>query len=252
MALELKRRGDFRDVDDLSDPEFNELYLEAMSGSLDLDVTAAKTSTPQSLIGQQTSPNFLQPHIYNPQSSSWAAFGNEYRTLKRGDILKIASWNLHFSVPDAAARASAAIAYMRTMFGQEPRNLVVMLQELHRESLEVILEDKWAQQNFSLSDTEPPYFHYASIESFGEEPDCIPSEYFTVMMIPRNLPILGCFRVPFVSEMKRDALVVDIPVSEDDDPETSKGSLRLCTTHLESLYTGKELRFRQLVKYQRY
>lgn len=248
MALELKRRGDFRDVDDLSDFEFNYLYLDVMSGSLELDDTAPQTSTPQALIGQQTNPNILQPHIYNPQSSSWASIGNECRTLKRGDILKIASWNLFFSVPTAAARASAAIAYMRTMFGQEPRNLVVMLQELRQESLEVILEDKWAQQNFSLSDTKPPYFHYASNEPYGEEPDCIPSEYFTLMMISRNLPISSCFRVPFVSEMGRDALVVDIPVSEDHDPETSKRSLRLCTTHLESLYTGKELRFRQLVQ----
>ncbi|KAJ0103766.1 endonuclease exonuclease phosphatase family protein [Diaporthe amygdali] len=248
MALELKRRGDFRDVDDLSDFEFNDLNLGAMSGSLELYGTAPRTSTPQSLVGQQTGPNFLQPHIYDPQSSSWASFSNEYRTLKRGDILKIASWNLFFSVPAAAARASAAIAYMRTMFGQEPRNLVVMLQELRQESLKVVLEDKWAQQNFSLSDTEPPYFHYAGNESFGEEPDCIPSEYFTLMMISRNMPISSCCRVPFVSEMGRDALVVDIPVSEDHDPETSERPLRLCTTHLESLYTGEELRFRQLVQ----
>ncbi|KAI3399715.1 hypothetical protein diail_5782 [Diaporthe ilicicola] len=246
MALELERRGDFRDVDDLSDFEFNDLYLDAMSGSLELDGTAPKsqTSTPESLIGQHTSPNFLQPHIYNHQSSSWASFGNENRTLKRGYILKIASWNLFFSAPAAAARASAAIAYMRTMFGQKPRGLVVMLQELRQESLEVILKDKWAQQNFSLSDTKPPYSHYAGNESLGEEP----GQHFTLMMISRNLPISSCFRVPFVSEMERDALVVDIPVSEDHDPETSKGSLRLCTTHLESPYTEKELRFRQLVQ----
>lgn len=248
IALELERRGDSRDVDDLSDMEFNELYLDAISGSLEFDGTATQTSTPQSAIGQQARPNFLQPQAYNPQSSSWASLGNEYRPLKRGNALRIASWNLFFSAPAAAARASAAIAHLRTMFGQEPRNHVIMLQELRQESLEVILEDKWAQQNFSLSDTEPPYFHYAGDESFSEEPDCIHSQYFTLMMISRNLPISSCFRVPFVSEMERDALVVDIPVSEDHDPETSKGSLRLCTTHLESLYTGKELRLRQLAQ----
>ncbi|KAI1466836.1 uncharacterized protein F4812DRAFT_433014 [Daldinia caldariorum] len=251
IALELRRRGDFRNVDDLSDFEFNELYLDAMPlGPRELmDRTAPKTSTPQSLIDHQSSPSFLQPHIYNPQSSSWTSFGNENRTsLKRGDILKIASWNLLFSVPAAAARASAALAYLQTMFGQEPHNLVVMLQELRRESLEAILEDKWARQNFSLSDTEPPGFHYADDESFDRKPSRIPSGYFTLMMVSRNLPISNCFRVPFVSEMGRDALVVDIPVSEDHDPETPKRSLRLCTTHLESLYTGRELRFLQLVQ----
>ncbi|KAJ4859747.1 endonuclease/Exonuclease/phosphatase family domain-containing protein [Trichoderma breve] len=249
MALELKRRGDFRNVDDLSDFEFNDLYLDAISGSLEFMVdTATKTSIPQSLIDQQTSPNFLQPQIYNSQSASWAPFSNEARTLRRGDILKIASWNLFFSAPAAAARASTAIAYLRTMFGQEPHNLVVMFQELRQESLEVILEDKWTQQNFVLSDTEPPYFDCADNKSFDEKPNCIPSRYFTLMMISRNLPISNCFRLPFVSEMERDALVVEIPVSEDHGPEASKRSLRLCTTHLESLYTGKELRFRQLVQ----
>lgn len=49
MALELKRQGDFRNVDDLSDFEFNDLYLDAMSGSLEFMVdTATKTSIPQS------------------------------------------------------------------------------------------------------------------------------------------------------------------------------------------------------------
>lgn len=249
MARELRRRGDFRDVEDLSDPEFNDLYLDSRSGSLEfMDDTVPKVSILESFIDQQTSPNFLQPQMYNPQSSSWAPFGNEFRALRRGHILKIASWNLFFSIPAAAARTSAAIAYLRTMFGQEPHNLVVMFQELRQESLEVILEDKWAQQNFILSDREPPCFLYGDNKSFDEETDCISSQYFTLMMISRTLPISNCFRVPFVSEMGRDALVVDIPVSEDQGPKESKRSLRLCTTHLESLYTGKELRFRQLVQ----
>lgn len=37
--------------------------------------------------------------------------GNEDRTVRRGDDLKIASWNMFFSAPAAAARTSAAIAY---------------------------------------------------------------------------------------------------------------------------------------------
>jgi hypothetical protein len=51
------------------------------------------------------------------------------------------------------------------MFGQAPHNLVVMFQELRQESLQAILEDEWAQQNFVLSDTEPPYLHYTDGES---------------------------------------------------------------------------------------
>lgn len=146
-------QGDFRNVHDLSDFEFNDLYLDAMSGSFEfVDDRVTKTSIPQSLIDQQTSPNFLQPQIYNVQSSSWTPFNNEVRTLRRGDVLKIASWNLFFSVPATVARASAAIAYLRTMLGPEPHNLGVLFQELRQESLEVILENKWTQQNFVLSE----------------------------------------------------------------------------------------------------
>ncbi|CAH0030431.1 unnamed protein product [Clonostachys rhizophaga] len=232
---ELKRRGDLRDVDDLSDFEFNYVYLDAVEGSLEfMEDTDPEMSTLQSLSDQQTNPSFLQPQIYSSQSSSWAPFVNKNRTLRRGDSLKIASWNLLFSAPAAAARTSAAIAYLRTMFGQQPHNLVVMLQEICQESFNVILKDKWAQENFVLSNTEPAYFQ--------------PSRYFTLMMVSRNLPISNCFRVPFISQMNRDALVVDIPLYGYNGHEGSKWSLRLCTTHLESLYTGKEFRSRQLVQ----
>ncbi|VUC31639.1 unnamed protein product [Clonostachys rosea] len=244
MALELKRRGDHRKVDDLSDFDFNYVYLDAMSESLEFrDDTSPKPSTLQAPTDRQANPNFLHPQKYNSQSSSWTAFGNKDRTLRRGDDLKIASWNMFFPAPAAAARTSAAIACLRTIFGQSPENLVIMFQELRQESLQAILEDEWTQQNFVLSDTEPP-----CLDERDEEPAHTPSPYFTLMMIPQNLPICNVFRVPFVSEMRRDALVVDIPVSEDNGLRVSKRSLRLCTTHLDSLYTGKELRFHQLMQ----
>lgn len=285
MNLELRRRGDFRDADDLSDWEFNHVYLDAMSGSCELDdvhlegmsesdefndeyLEAMSESLksmnnryrymsrpkppieqhiPQPPIDQKIKPIFLHSHRYNPHSSSWAIFGYSDRVLKPGDNLKIASWNLFFSDHALTARTSAAIANLRTMFGQAPQNLVVMFQEVRLESLQIILGDQWVQQNFVLSDTKPPCLQYANNQSFDQRPDCKPSDYFTLIMSSRDLPISNCFRVPFVSKQERDALVVDIPVFEDPGTERSKRSLRLCTAHLESLW-GEELRFRQLVQ----
>lgn len=66
------------------------------------------------------------------------------------------------------------------------------------------------------------------------------------MMIPRDLRISNCFRVPFFSESERDILVVHLPVSENGPPDEPNGILRLCTTHLESLDLGYGYRFRQL------
>jgi hypothetical protein len=81
MALELRRRGDFRDVDDLSDFEFNDIYLDAIPGSLELmDDTDSKISALQSIIGQ-ADPSFLQPQMYKSRSSSWAPYKYIYIPL---------------------------------------------------------------------------------------------------------------------------------------------------------------------------
>ncbi|KAI6762443.1 hypothetical protein HG530_008423 [Fusarium avenaceum] len=262
MDRQLKRRGDFHDINDLSNFEFNDIYLEAISGSdkfhdlhIDgilesfefIDDTDFKISTPRPAVDRKIKPSFLQPHIYNPDTSSWAPSSNQDKALRPGDDLKIASWNLLFSDHALAARTSAAIANLRTMFGEAPHNLVVMFQEVHEESLQVILGDKWVQENFVLSDTKPPSLRHANSKSFGKNRDPVRSQYFTLIMAPRDLPISNCFRVPFVSRMGRDALVVDIPVSEDPGSETSKKSLRLCTTLLESL-SAKKRRFHQLAQ----
>ena len=54
--------------------------------------------------------------------------------------------------------------------------------------------------------------------------------------------------VSLESEMKNDALVIDVPVSQSKDQvlKTSKQSLRLCTTRLEPTYNESGLRHEQL------
>ncbi|KAL8803383.1 MAG: hypothetical protein Q9200_006234, partial [Gallowayella weberi] len=66
--------------------------------------------------------------------------------------------------------------------------------------------------------------------------DWAAAPYYTVMMISRNLAIVNCFRTPLVSWMGRDALVVDIAVQDEAREENATKVLRLCTTHLESLW----------------
>lgn len=126
------------------------------------------------------------------------------------------------------------------MFGEEPHELVVMFQELRQESLEAVLEDGWARQNFVPSDTKLPTWFDGGNESLRS------GRYFTALMVSKPLPISNYFRDPFVSKMRRDALVVDTPISGDHGPIESKELFGLCTTHLESLYAGKEFHFRQL------
>lgn len=195
-------------------------------------------------------PFLFQPQIYDPKSSTWLALDkNDSGGLERGRVLKLASWNIDWCSPGPAARASAALGHLNELFGETADPLVVMLQEVRQESLQVILGNPWVQRNFLVSNVSPPESEYTNIpgDSFIlRRLDWQAAPYFTLMMISRPLAITDCFRVPFVSTMGRDALVVDIPILNPGGQTRSIECLRLCTTHLESLWPGKAYRPGQL------
>ena len=133
--------------------------------------------------------------------------------------------------PDRRKRALAAMTHLKDVFGDPPTPLVIMLQEVHSDSLVAILEHSWIKKNFTISNVDAP------------------ERYFTLIMVSQHLQAESWFRFPLPTKMGRDALVVDIPISPvEGDPEHSQRILRLCTTHLESLWEneGHELRPRQL------
>lgn len=166
-------------------------------------------------------------------------------------LSKSSPGNLDFSRPYPAVRASAALAHIKHVFGGDPNRLVMMLQELRSESLQAVLEHEWVQQNFAVSNVEPPQ----SLVETGQDGSDISREikwrathYFTLVMVSKTLPISNCFRVPFVTRMGRDALVVDIPLLGPGQPSTPGEAIRLCATHLESLWEGKAYRLDQMAQ----
>ncbi|RYP86563.1 hypothetical protein DL769_000735 [Monosporascus sp. CRB-8-3] len=191
-----KNHGDLRESDDLHDFESKDLSPDAISGGPDppCSISTPRMRTP-STGKKRIRPRFLRPHTYRPQSSTRAPFDHGIvAALMPGRVLRVVSWNLGFSYPGAnraGVHTSGALAYLRTTVGQEPRDLMVMLQELDRK-----------YDGIDFSDLR---------EGGSVEPD------FTLMMVLRTLPTSSCFRFPFASKMGRDALVVDIPVRDDDD-----------------------------------
>jgi tyrosyl-DNA phosphodiesterase 2 len=151
--------------------------------------------------------------------------------LDHGSLLRVVSWNINFMAPGRAERASAAMDHLKETFGDPPSPLVIMLQEVHIESLRAILDHSWIKRNFVLSDA------------------VAPQRYFTLIMASRNVRTQNWIRVRLPSNMERDILAIDIPISY---PASESGPptkvLRLCTTHLESLWEteGSELRPGQL------
>lgn len=194
---------------------------------------------------------FLRPQIYHPESSTWIAFepDDHINHLQRGSVLKVVSWNIDAFSFCPGIRTSSALGHLQEVFGTVPGHLVVMLQEVCHESLQAILESSWVQRNFVLTNVDPPQSLYKEISggSFILRDLYWKAElYFTLIMIPKDLGIVNCFRVPFVTQMGRDALFVDLPISTSGRRTKSNESLRLCTTHLESLWSGKAYRPSQL------
>jgi tyrosyl-DNA phosphodiesterase 2 len=153
--------------------------------------------------------------------------------LDQGSLLRVVSWNIDFMAAGRAKRASSAMDHLEEAFEDPPLPLVIMLQEVHCESLLAILEHPWIRKNFVLSDVSAP------------------QSYFTLMMVSRRIQSENWFRVPLQSRMKRDILAVDIPISHSGSESAGpKKILRLCTTHLESLWEpeGEELRPHQLAQ----
>ena len=168
-------------------------------------------------------------------TSSWRPFKpvSEQGVYCQGSLLRVVSWNIDFMAPGRASRASAAMAHLKEVFGDPPPPLVIMLQEVHSQSLEAILSHSWIRDNFVLSNVEAP------------------GRYFTLMMVSQQVQAETWFRLPLPSQMDRDALVVDIPVlPPGKEPKHTSNFLRLCTTHLESLpeAEGKERRPLQLAQ----
>lgn len=206
--------------------------------------TAAHMAPPLAALTQN------EPYIYHQESSIWRELTHTSPELKRGSVLTIASWNLEWSSPDPSARTYAALAHLKRIFDTEAENLIVMLQEITSPSLRVILEDQWVQHNFILSNiTAPESSRTVTLnnQSVLKQSARKASPYFTIMMVSKALPVLGCFRVPLVTNMGRDVLSIDIRyLGGDGKASGSQECIRLCTTHLESLRRGKALRLGQL------
>lgn len=187
----------------------------------------------------------ISPQIYEEHDAAWqdvfdSKTSKDTNAFTRDSLLKIISWNINFASPHPAERVGAAMEYLQETFGSDPGHLTIFLQEVCQKSVDRILQTRWVQQNFVVTGHQPPRIFQAGIPR--------PAIYFTLMMTPKSLRIQNSFRVPLPSEMGRDALFVDIPISCPHDESTSKrvDVLRLCTTHLESLGEGTDLRKRQL------
>jgi hypothetical protein len=57
------------------------------------------------------------------------------RGLERNSLLKIVSWNIDFAKPGPMERVTVLMKYLQQMFGDQPDQLIIILQEVCQESV---------------------------------------------------------------------------------------------------------------------
>jgi endonuclease/exonuclease/phosphatase family metal-dependent hydrolase len=189
---------------------------------------------------QQWTRQTISPQIHQRQWRELKSVQLQAEGLKRDSLLKIVSWNIDFGNPGPKVRVAALLHYLQRTFGNDPGELVVLLQEVSQLSAQQILQNQWVQENFIIVGHEAPRTFQAGIPR--------QARYYTMAMTPRSIRLQKSFRMPLPSEMGRDALFVDLELrSSKGRPNSAmKEVFRICTTHLESLQEGNSIRAKQL------
>lgn len=194
-----------------------------------------------------------QPH-YSFSGSKWQRVGPPPAAQEAAPVtnekprisnLRLLTWNIDFMAPFPQARMAAALAHLEAVVEGIPASaaVVICLQELRQDmpisfdrldktfdpqvadDLRQVASAPWVQGRFLVSDLTTDHWRCG---------------YNSVMLVDRRLGVAGVSRLPFVSEYKREALLVDIAVTlSGGQVEGGKGGgksvLRLCNVHLDSM-----------------
>ncbi len=139
----------------------------------------------------------------------------------------VLSWNIDFMRPHDDARMSAALQHLRSLVARKPDHpSVILLNEMTGSDLTLIKQADWVREGYNITDATTD--HWES------------TVYGTCILVPRALPIKSLFRLHYArTPMQRDALFVDVALPD-------ARTLRLCTSHLESLRARPPVRPAQL------
>ncbi|KAL6715763.1 hypothetical protein ACLMJK_006724 [Lecanora helva] len=170
--------------------------------------------------------------FYAHSGGQWRRASTSRATHAVLPCIKLFSWNIDCQMFESQARMTRALEYLHELISALPTTTttIIHLQEMTSSDLQIIQETDWVQL----------YYHITDINTQNWL-----SNYGTITLVDRRLHISNVFRIPYRSDMGRDALFVEI---EDSAPTT----LRFCNTHLESLKEGEPLREPQMKLASRY
>jgi hypothetical protein len=123
-------------------------------------------------------PSTKLPPAVNPErvtlTHSWRTSQTQDKSLtllSLADMVQLFSWNIYFPGAGRQKRATAAIDHISTFCSKQPmhtQKIIVLLQEVHEESLREITNHPWVKDNFQVSNTVPPS-RYFTLLLFAKE-----------------------------------------------------------------------------------
>lgn len=143
-------------------------------------------------------------------------------------------------LPHPDHRMTIALNHLRSLVERSSHPSIIFLNETLDSDLTLIQQQDWIRSGYHITDTSTE--HWES------------GHYGTTILVHHSLPIQQVFRVHFsATKMERDGLFVDLNF-----PSTSAGTekpaktIRVCTTHLESLIANPPLRPAQVTTTAKY
>ncbi|KAH6640735.1 Endonuclease/exonuclease/phosphatase [Chaetomium tenue] len=148
-------------------------------------------------------------------------------TTPRSFQFAVLSWNIDFMRPEDDARMASALKHLHGLVAAKPNPpSVVMLNEMTRSDLTLIKDAAWVREGYNITDINADHWESTT--------------YGTCMLLPHTLPLTSLTRLHYTNTaMQRDALFADVALPRG-------RTLRLCTTHLESLRVAPPRRPAQL------
>ncbi len=160
--------------------------------------------------------------------------------------IQVLTWNIDFMQPNGKERTTVALNHIqcdvfRCQDGRRPDPCVILLQEIHPESLPAILEHDWVRNHFNMIPTKEDHWPQRA--------------YGNVTMVSRTIPVLSAQLLAFGNSiMGRHVLLVDLRLgaqkANDREALSDKSdmpvTLRIANVHLESLPYGASTRPVQL------
>ncbi|KAG6897044.1 hypothetical protein C0992_004453 [Termitomyces sp. T32_za158] len=157
--------------------------------------------------------------------------------LDHPSSIQIVTWNLDYRAPNPKDRMFVALRHLETYVfkcgeDQDPIACCIMLQEVHRDALQSLLDDHWIRRHFVVTPITAEKWRHG---------------YGNVTLVARSVVVMFAGTLNFgYSSAGRGAIIVDLKVSSPKANDPQDMVLRMINTHLEPGALGIRMRGVQL------